>query len=129
MAARVSGVGSRIQDNQLYRVEVHAVDQDGRPAIKWSRDNGSVVFPILNLEQGDTLLLTIDQLAQDPARLQLDDWVEYVDDEVTLSNNGYPMLRVTAVDPQYGRVTLAGLPDVIDAGVEPWRTVRRLASL
>ncbi|MFN2223662.1 MAG: DUF6519 domain-containing protein, partial [Candidatus Promineifilaceae bacterium] len=58
-----------------------------------------------------TLLLTVDHLAQDPARLQPYDWVEYVDDEVTLSNRGYPLLRVTAVDPQYGRVTLAGLPE------------------
>ncbi|MFN2221479.1 MAG: DUF6519 domain-containing protein, partial [Candidatus Promineifilaceae bacterium] len=108
LAARVSGVGSRIQDNQLYRVEIHAVDQEGKPLFKWSRDNGSVVFPILNVQQGDTLLLTVDHLAQDPARLQPNDWVEYVDDEVTLSNRGYPLLRVTAVDPQYGRVTLAG---------------------
>ncbi|MGD8586644.1 MAG: DUF6519 domain-containing protein, partial [Chloroflexota bacterium] len=62
LAARVSGVGSRIQDNQLYRVEIHAVDQEGKPLFKWSRDNGSVVFPVLNVQQGDTLLLTVDHL-------------------------------------------------------------------
>lgn len=124
LAARVSGVGSRMQDNQLYRVEIHAAGQEGKPIFKWSRDNGSVVFPILNVQQGDTLLLTVDHLAQDPARLQPNDWVEYVDDEVTLSNHGFPLLRVTAVDPQYGRVTLAGLPDdgslpAFDAGKHP----------
>ncbi len=111
LAAQVSGVGSRVQDNQLYRVEIHAAGQDSKPVFKWSRDNGSVVFPILNVQQGDTLLLTVDHLAQDPARLQAGDWVEYVDDEATLTNRGTPLLRVAAVDPQYGRVTLAGSPE------------------
>ena len=34
-----------IQQNQLYRVEIHHND-DERTTVKWSHDNGSVVYPI-----------------------------------------------------------------------------------
>jgi len=42
----------RGQENQLYRVEIHAGGtlKDGQPTFKWSRDNGSIVAA----EMGDT---------------------------------------------------------------------------
>jgi hypothetical protein len=65
-------------ENQLYRVEIHTGSEDGVPTFKWSRDNGSVVFPIQSL-QGDIVVL--EGLGRDQ-RLSLkpDDWVEIVDD-------------------------------------------------
>ncbi len=36
-----------VPENRLYRVEIHTdVDADGQVTFKWSRENGSVVFPI-----------------------------------------------------------------------------------
>jgi hypothetical protein len=43
-----AGAGYRRLENQLYRVEVHAVSSTGRVTAKWSRDNGAVVAPWLS---------------------------------------------------------------------------------
>jgi len=52
-------------ENQLYRVEIHtgSLTPEGptTPTFKWSRENGSVVFPILS--GGGTTLLTLELLA------------------------------------------------------------------
>lgn len=69
---------------------------DSRPAsgsqyatFKWSRENGSVVFPITsNIDPGtfDTLTVSISDLGRDDSRfsLNVDDWVEILDYEDTL---------------------------------------------
>ncbi len=41
-----------IQQNQLYRVEIHHRD-DTQITIKWSRENGSVVYPIVTIDNQD----------------------------------------------------------------------------
>ena len=72
----------RGEDNQLYRVEIHdggGVSEGGaRATFKWSRENGSVLFPIENL-RGNTA--TVTTLGRD-RRLGLKpgDWVEVTDD-------------------------------------------------
>jgi hypothetical protein len=93
--ARYRGV-----ENQLYRIEIHAGDDDSAAgssaSYKWSRDNGSVVFGIRSL-QGSTL--TLESLGPDEKRsIKEDDWVEIVDDISVLRFMSYGLFRVLTVD-------------------------------
>jgi hypothetical protein len=115
-------------ENQLYRVEIHrkgsawdgTVDENGNPAgnaqtaatCKWSRDDGSVVFPILKLADSDgTTTVELAHLGRDnDASLQPGDWVEIVDDEYDLKHRAEPLLKVISVDRVDMRVTLEGKP-------------------
>jgi len=122
-------------ENQLYRVEIHkpraapqendesaAADQqertnaDGGSAtgriatFKWSRDNGSVAFPILNLS-GNTA--TVEQLGQDDRRtLERDDWVEVIDDHLAKQGRSGPLFQVAGINPLDQTITLRIPPDV-----------------
>jgi hypothetical protein len=98
-------------ENQLYRVEIH---DDGTAAngatYKWSRDNGSVVFPIRTL---NGKVATVEGLGRDGrATLQPGDWVEVMDDRYVLRGEPGPLLTVQAVDPMALTVTLSGAPGV-----------------
>ena len=48
----------RGQENQLYRVEIHAGGtlKDSQPTFKWSRDNGSIVAAWLSTEDGGLIV-------------------------------------------------------------------------
>jgi hypothetical protein len=74
------GARYRGNENQLYRIEIHRGGSAETATFKWSRDNGSVVFPIRALN-GTTAYL--DHLGRDE-RLSLKegDWVEIVDDSI-----------------------------------------------
>ncbi len=109
-------------ENQLYRVEIHnggSVEQTTRPTFKWSRENGSVVFPIDNIAGK---LITLANLGRDEhLGLQKDDWVEVVDDDYVLQVFGdpshpdaqpNPLLSVTVVDPINKTVTLNDTPKI-----------------
>ena len=96
-------------ENQLYRVEIH----DGGTTsgskccagFKWSRDNGSIVFAIREV-QGS--IVTLDSLGPDERRsLKEGDWVEIVDDFSELRFKPYPLVKVEAVDRVSYQVTLA----------------------
>jgi LysM repeat protein len=117
--ARYRGV-----ENQLYRVEIHrsgaATQQEatgyeqqdgtneGVATFKWARDNGSVVFPILDLADS---VVTLEHLGRDSRlSLKVGDRVEIVDDEYALQGRAEPLLRVEAIDPIDMRVTLSGKP-------------------
>ncbi|HEV7516228.1 MAG TPA: DUF6519 domain-containing protein, partial [Thermoanaerobaculia bacterium] len=103
-AARYRGV-----QNQLYRVEVHAAGMAGKGAtFKWSRDNASTAFAIVNLvkESGSKMTtVTLADLGHE-SRPGLDpgDWVEIVDDGVTLEAQAWPLLQVATVDGERRRV-------------------------
>jgi len=101
-------------ENQLYRVEIHQGGLAGVASFKWSRENGSVVFPVTHHDLGATaddgsaqLTVILARLGRD-ARLGLapNDWVELVDDRYTLGQRAYPLLQVIAVDPASCSVTL-----------------------
>jgi hypothetical protein len=98
-------------ENQLYRVEIH----DGGTAAggatwKWSRDNGSVIFPIRRL---DGKVAKVEGLGGDGrAGLQPGDWVEVMDDRYVLRGEPGSLLTVQAVDPMAMTVTLSGAPGV-----------------
>jgi hypothetical protein len=117
-------------ENQLYRVEIHnsgvAIEQGDTSgatiqqeathyeqgartsldvaSFKWSRDNGSVVFPIRDIE-GRTI--TLDHLGRD-SRLSLKegDLVEFQNDDYVLRERVDPLRRIEEIDPIDMRVTL-----------------------
>jgi hypothetical protein len=91
-------------ENQLYRVEVHAVEPD--LTFKWSRENGSVVFGIASIAG---TVVTLTGLGRD-GKLDLDvgDWVEILDDAAIARNEPADLLRVTDIDTERLRVELAG---------------------
>lgn len=102
----------RGEENQLYRVEVHRAgvvgDINNGATFKWSRENGSVVFPIQTREGRS---VTLENLGRDDRfSLEIGDWVEVVDDDYTLLNKAEPLLRVEDIDRTSMRITLSAAP-------------------
>ena len=101
-------------ENQLYRVEVHTPGTAGAATFTWSRDNGSIVYPIRWL-RGATV--RVDRLSQDPRfTLKPGDWVEVVDDRVARLGIPGVLGQVNEVDYDELEVTLDAAPG---AGYEP----------
>jgi hypothetical protein len=72
----------RGEENQLYRVEIHRGGTAGAATFKWSRDNGSVIFPICDISGNEIML---EHLGRDERlSLKVGDWVEVIDDAYTL---------------------------------------------
>jgi hypothetical protein len=98
--------------NQLYRVEIHrpSKDNQGRsqvPTFKWSRENGSVVFPVTGQANGNKV--PINRFGRDGRfSLQKGDWVEFEDDDLIASGKYYKLARVEYVDSD--SVTLDAVP-------------------
>lgn len=86
-------------ENQLYRVEIHkGTDPDPSKPVtfKWSRDNGSVIFPIITLADHQA---EIANLGRDDSRsLNVNDWVEITDDDLALRGQPGSLLQVTRVE-------------------------------
>jgi hypothetical protein len=100
-------------ENQLYRVEIHNGGTAGKGAtVKWSRENGSVVFPIRKLATSDSdkvTTVTLENLGRDQRfGLAEGDWVEIVDDDYALQNRAEPLLQVKSIDRDKMTVTLTG---------------------
>jgi Family of unknown function (DUF6519) len=95
-------------ENQLYRVEVHRSGDTASATFKWSRENGSAVFPIRSLS-GEAV--TVTSLGRDAALgLEVGDWVEVVDDRYVLRGQSAPLQRVKSVHPLDLMVELEALP-------------------
>ena len=104
-------------ENQLYRVEIHRggvgipgadsnakIDPAKVATFKWSRENGSVIFPITKLD-GD--IVTLRDLGRDHRfGLHADDWVEILNDDYVLQNRAEPLLQVKDIDRDAMRVSL-----------------------
>ncbi len=113
--------------NQLYRIEIHHAgtpgEQDG-PTFKWSRENGSVVFPIVSLA-GDPVL-TLGNLGRDlRSGLRMGDWVELVDDQYIKERRADPLRQVEKIDAGRNQVTLKGPPSKIDGHPDKHPLLRR----
>ncbi|MBO0861314.1 MAG: hypothetical protein J2P21_23060 [Chloracidobacterium sp.] len=102
-------------ENQLYRVEIHQSGkgwdgaqqtQGAAGAFKWSRENGSVIFPITSVGADYVIL---ENLGRD-ARFGLspNDWVEIVDDDSVLQNRAAapPLLQIKEIDTENMKVTM-----------------------
>lgn len=98
-------------ENQLYRVEIHNNSEaESGPTFKWSRENGSVIFPITEFSGGD--VITLEHLGRDCRfGLKPNDWVELVDDDYILRNRAAAMLKIKEVDTANSQVSLQSAPD------------------
>lgn len=117
-----SGYG-RLDPNQLQQLQARKRQAAGSgtpgtsepqttqyATFKWSRENGSVAFPIIGpVSSADTLTVTVANLGLDDSRftLHVDDWVEIVEYEDTLERQPGHLLHVTAVDYTTMQVSLA----------------------
>jgi hypothetical protein len=130
--------GSRYRgaENQLYRVEIHTgnVDEFGEvvdsitPTFKWSRENGSVVFPIISITgSGETTEIRLAHLGRDNKfTLREGDWVEIVDDNYTLNNSAAKLLKVAVIDRDEMSVTVDGTTGIrANAGSKNHALLRR----
>jgi hypothetical protein len=100
-------------ENQLYRIEVHhagiaGADPATSATFKWSRDNGSVIFPIADIDETWVSLVGLGR--DDKLDLHIGDWVEVVDDAYLARAAAHPLLQVAEVDVPGRRVRLAGEP-------------------
>ena len=94
-------------ENQLYRIEVHRGGTAGTATFKWSRDNGSAVYTIHEIE-GEWV--TVTGSTDDKMLPEVEDWVEVVDDTAVRGDEPGPLLQVVDVDFGARRVRLSGPP-------------------
>jgi hypothetical protein len=91
-------------ENQLYRVEIHTSGTEGRATFKWSRDNGSVVFPILPPVSNP---VRVENLGRDDRlTVERNDFVEAVDLDIINERVANPLGKVLEIDPDEGTITL-----------------------
>jgi hypothetical protein len=110
--ARYRGV-----ENQLYRVEIHQggnakkkdstdENEQNTATFKWSRENGSVIFPIRNIGGNK---VTLENLGHDDQfGLKVGDWVEILDEQSILQGIVKSLYQVDRIDPIDMSVTLNG---------------------
>ena len=116
------GGGYERLENQLYRVEVHRSGNLGTARFKWSRDNGSVVTGITQVDGKE---ITVQDTGRDEyLGFAVDQWVEVVDDltELHASTNEQPprLLRIADdVDEDERIVTVEQTPPSIDRKLHP----------
>jgi len=109
--------GYRGRENRLYRVEIHnggiikagSAASGSNPTFKWSRDNGSVLFPIYELDKQNKRKLKLRRLGKDQfLNLHKGDWVEVLDDSRELAGEPGIMAEVTEdIDEEQLIVTLS----------------------
>ncbi|MEU6785308.1 DUF6519 domain-containing protein [Nonomuraea angiospora] len=112
-------------ENQLYRVEIRGggTAREGA-SFAWSRDNGSVIYPIL---ASDGPVVQVSSLGRDRhTALEVGQWVEAVDDAVSLRRElgwpspAAPLRQVVDVDVDLSTVTLDPPPPAIDRRRHPY---------
>ncbi|GHH78814.1 hypothetical protein GCM10018793_30270 [Streptomyces sulfonofaciens] len=102
-------------ENQLYRVEVHDGGTAKDATFKWSRENGSVLFPVDGLDGTWVELASLG--GDDKLDLNVGDRVEFVDSAYASRLEPLPLLRVEEIDLPGRRVRLSGEPGTQRGGV------------
>lgn len=112
-------------ENQLYRVEVHkggrATDNETGATFKWSRDNGSVTFPIRELAGTK---VTLEHLGRNQhLGLKPGDWVEFMDERIAMGKYVGPLAKVEIVTRSELSITVSfpdetALPSYTEAEIE-----------
>jgi len=100
--------GYRRLENQLYRVEIHDGSASNQPTFKWSRDNGTVVTSITNIDGQD---ITVHDVGPDDVLgFANGQWVEVSDDSLEL--NGLPgeLIQIQNVNAATKVITLQSAP-------------------
>ncbi|MGW3268672.1 DUF6519 domain-containing protein [Streptomyces sp. NPDC001056] len=96
-------------ENQLYRVEVHTGGEAADATFTWSRENGSVVFPVDELDGTWVRLATLGPDSK--LDLEVGDLVEFGDTAYASRLEALPLLRVEELDLPGRRVRLSAEPD------------------
>jgi hypothetical protein len=97
--------GYRGLENQTYRVEIHDGGAIGTATFKWSRDNGSVAAPVVEVVSATTIRPT--SLGKDDVlRFSTGNWVEITDD-VREFDQVAGELRKVEVHDEDGTMTFA----------------------
>ena len=84
-------------ENQLYRVEIHNVDNNGQAYFKFSRNNGSDVAA---LEEIDGKFLRIGGVYEPRRGFSAGNWVELTDDEHELLSQPGTLVKIVKVEGQ-----------------------------
>jgi hypothetical protein len=106
--------GYRGLENQSYRIEIHDGGAPGTATFKWSRDNGSVASPVVEMVS-PTVLRLASVGRDDVLRITTGDWVEVLDDHREFDQRSGAMRRVT-VDDAARTITF---DDPLDADLQP----------
>ncbi|WP_369034709.1 DUF6519 domain-containing protein [Streptomyces adonidis] len=96
-------------ENQLYRVEIHDSGEAKAASFKWSRENGSVVFPVDELDGTWVQLASLGY--DDKLDLDVGDRVEFTDTAYASRLEPLPLLRVEELDLPGRRVRLSAEPE------------------
>ena len=105
--------GYRGTENRLYRVEIHDGGPLGKARFKWSRDNGSIISALTNIQVLDgRTTLTLACFGSDPVQhFRCGDWVSVTDDYLELAGEPPEMAQIAAIDEMNHRIVLdRGLP-------------------
>ncbi|NLU68218.1 DUF6519 domain-containing protein [Streptomyces sp. HNM0574] len=104
-------------ENQLYRVEIHRGGDAKTASFKWSRENGSVTFPV---EEVDGTWAVLGSVGGD-GKLDLDvgDLVEFTDTATAERLDATRLLRVEEVDLPGRQVRLSAEPEAYRPGRNP----------
>jgi Family of unknown function (DUF6519) len=89
------GGGYRRLENQLYRVEVHAIVQ-GKPVVKWSRDDGSIASRVKSIDPAALTVVVEDGGRDDVLGFGAATWVELSDEERVLQGGAGALFEVAA---------------------------------
>jgi photosystem II stability/assembly factor-like uncharacterized protein len=104
--------GYRRLENQLYRVEVHA--GGANPSFKWSRENGSVAYAVVNLAIDSAAQRTTVRVAARGRDATLDlsvnDQVELIDDDAELTIRAGELFEYIEDGNDELELVLAGVP-------------------
>jgi hypothetical protein len=116
-------------ENQLYRVEINrggaaGTDPGNSATFKWSRENGSVIYPIAS--GGGTPVVALESLGRDDRfGLVEGDLVEAQDDRSVLLNMPGNLLPVQSIDRTAMTVSLGGTPDSALGSDGSWHPLLR----
>jgi hypothetical protein len=99
-------------ENQLYRVEIHHVSEDGKTAtFKWSRDNGSVATAWLGTEGNDLVVASARGFSAGA-------WVELLDDRNELLGQPGRLVKLASVDGNRLTVSPTAVPLSVPSAVD-----------
>jgi hypothetical protein len=119
--------GYRRLENQLYRVEIHAVNAGGQiKALKWSRDNGSIVTRWLDQKSSKPSELIVSSIGRDEVlAFAPGQYIEASDDQrelrgeagilVRLANAEGQVLTLDATDANAALVLKSDFPDKLNS--------------
>ncbi len=104
--------GYRRLENQLYRVEVH--EGGATPTFKWSRENGSVGYAVLNVSINTALQQTTVRVAargrDDNLDVAAHDRLELIDDDAELAQRAGVLFEFSNEGDDERELVLTGLP-------------------